>query len=51
MDTFLDIILIFYMMCSCVILMELGYILTRRIDVFERKEKDEEKKETFHPVD
>lgn len=40
MDVFLDIILIFYMMCSCVVLMELGYILTRRIDDFERKEKE-----------
>lgn len=40
MQTFLDIILIFYMMCSCVVLMELGYILIRRIDDFERKEKE-----------
>ena len=43
MDVFLDIILIFYMMCSCVVLMELGYVLMRRIDDFERKEKEKEK--------
>lgn len=51
METFLDIIIIFYMMCSCVVLMELGYILTIRIDDFERKEKNEKKKNDFHPVD
>lgn len=52
MEIFLDIILIFYMMCSCVVLMELGIVLTRRIDLFERKQNEnEEKKNAFHPVD